>query len=45
MLGKTLRDRITGFSGICTGHARYLTGCDQYLLNPKAQDGKLVESS
>lgn len=43
-LGTTLVDRITGFRGIATGRAQYLTGCDQYLLNPPAKDGALVES-
>ena len=40
-LGKTAKDVITGFSGVITGHVRYLTGCDQYLLQPKmAEKGK-----
>lgn len=33
--GKTASDKITGFKGIITGYARYMTGCDQYLLAPK----------
>lgn len=39
-LGKTYRDRITGFIGVCTGEAKYISGCDQVLLAPKtAKDG------
>lgn len=38
---KTYRDRITGYEGICTGIARYVSGCDQVLLVPKVKaDGK-----
>ncbi|PZU75561.1 MAG: hypothetical protein DI530_15005 [Sphingomonas sp.] len=33
-LGLTLRDRITGFEGICTGHTVYISGCSQLLLVP-----------
>lgn len=45
-LGVTAKDKITGFEGVVTGHARYLTGCDQYVLNPAGldKDGKLKES-
>jgi len=35
LLGKKAKDKITGFTGIITGHARYLTGCDQYILQPE----------
>ncbi|MCY1290512.1 hypothetical protein D9M70_396610 [compost metagenome] len=40
-LGKRARDKITGFEGIVTGRAQYLTGCDQYVLAPPAKDGNL----
>lgn len=43
-LGQKARDKITGFEGIITGRAQYLTGCDQYALAPPARDGK-IESS
>lgn len=43
-LGSKAKDRITGFVGVITGHSRYITGCDQYLLNPPAKDGALVDS-
>lgn len=38
-LGKPCEDRITGFKGIITGYVNYLTGCDQYLIIPKAKKG------
>ncbi len=38
-LGRTVQDRITGFKGIATGRAEYLTGCRQYLIEGKAKDG------
>lgn len=31
-LGATLKDKITGFEGIATGVASYITGCDQYVI-------------
>jgi hypothetical protein len=33
-------DKITGFTGIVTGHADYITGCDQYLIQPPCKDGE-----
>lgn len=46
LLGKEIRDKVTGFQGICTGHAKYLYGCDQYNIVPKAKidEGKLGDS-
>lgn len=41
-LGKEVKYKITGFKGIVTGHAEYLTGCDQYLVQPECQSN--VES-
>lgn len=34
-LGATAKDIITGFEGVVTGRASYLTGCDQYLVSPR----------
>ena len=34
-LGDFAKDTITGFEGIVTGKAEYLTGCDQFILQPK----------
>ena len=44
-LGKMAEDKITGFQGIIVGHARYLTGCDQYVLAPRAKRGEGLISS
>ena len=41
-LGQEGRDKITGFEGTITGMARYLTGCDQYCLVPKAENGNKI---
>lgn len=38
-LGIKVRDTITGFTGVVTGHVRYLTGCNQALVQPQAKDG------
>ncbi len=40
-LGKKAKDKITGFSGIITGRAQYLYGCDQYCIVPPAKDGEI----
>lgn len=43
-LGIEAEDKITGFSGVVTGRCDYLTGCNQYLLQPTIDsDGKHVE--
>lgn len=34
-LGSAVKDGVTGFSGIVTGRAEYLTGCVQYLVTPQ----------
>jgi hypothetical protein len=45
-LGATVRDRLTGFEGIVTGQAQYLTGCEMALVQPKVkgEDKEWVES-
>ena len=44
-LGSRCRDRITGFVGVVTGQALYLTGCNQALLAPPVDEaGKHVEA-
>jgi hypothetical protein len=43
-LGIVAKDKITGFQGTVTGHTRYISGCNQVLLQPNAdKDGKYVE--
>lgn len=43
-MGFTAKDLVTGFSGQITGHARYITGCDSYLLQPEVkEDGEFVK--
>jgi len=42
-LGSKATEKITGFSGVITGKASYLTGCDQYLVQPPCKDGAFVE--
>ena len=43
MLGKNLKCRVTGFTGIATSKVEYLNGCIQYCLKPKMIDGKMPE--
>jgi hypothetical protein len=43
MLGHTVEDKITGFTGVVTGIVRYLSGCNQCLVMPKVgKDNKFV---
>lgn len=46
-LGDKVSDKITGFSGIITGKAEYLTGCIQYLVTPQRldNDGKMPDGA
>ena len=43
-LGYEVKDKVTGFKGIVTGRASYITGCDQYLIAPKNK-GATFENS
>lgn len=46
MLGKPVKDIITGFVGHITGVAYYISGCNQALVQPKVkEDGSLKEGS
>lgn len=38
-IGKTATDRIIGFTGVIIGRVEYITGCNQLLVQPKAQEG------
>ena len=42
-LGVPAKDVITGFEGVITGRASYITGCDQYVIAPKSKDGNYQE--
>jgi len=37
--GVEKKDCVTGFSGTIVGRSDYLTGCNQYLLQPKVKTG------
>ena len=44
-LGKTGRDKITGFSGVLTARCEFLTGCNRYCVQPtELKDGKPIDS-
>lgn len=42
-IGDRVRDRVTDFEGLVTGHAEYLSGCDTYLVQPALKDGAWQE--
>ena len=37
-LGKIVSDLVTGFTGVASGVATYLTGCNQYLVQPQCKE-------
>ena len=37
-MGANVQDKITGFEGIVTGACSYISGCDQYLVQPKVDE-------
>ena len=44
LLGKQVKDKITDFEGIATSKHIYLTGCNQFGVQPKVdKDGKVPE--
>jgi hypothetical protein len=44
-LGLQVRDSITGFVGAITGRTDYISGCAQYLVQPRVdKDGKFVDA-
>lgn len=43
-LGNTYRDKITSFTGVCTGHAEYISGCAQSLLTQKVKKGESTKA-
>lgn len=45
-LGDKVRDKLTGFEGIITGQAQYITGCNQALVKPQGlkEDGAMREA-
>lgn len=43
-LGDEVRDQITGFEGVVTGKVRYISGCDQLLVQPPVKDGDFKEA-
>ncbi len=46
LLGYTMRDRVTGFTGVVTGACEYITGCSQILLVPPVDEaGKMRDSN
>ena len=44
-LGIEVVDQITGLVGVTTGLASYITGCDQYLIQPQGDGTKYPEAS
>lgn len=41
--GDVVKDIITKTEGIITGHASYVTGCDQFLVQPVDKKNKLAK--
>lgn len=45
ILGAKYRDIITGFTGICTGHCCYISGCHQSLITPESKSSQETAQS
>ena len=43
-MGATAEDIITGFKGVVTGKCSYITGCDQYLIQPRAENNIKIDA-
>lgn len=44
MLGKRVKDKISGFKGIAIEKIEYLNGCIQYKIQPRVKEnGKFIE--
>lgn len=42
-MGHKAKDMVTGFKGIITARAQYITGCDQYFLQPEMKKDHLAD--
>ena len=43
-MGAEVKDTITGFRGVITGRAQFITGCDQYSVLPRLNTVKKSSS-
>lgn len=44
-IGREVKDRVTGFEGIATGHVEYITGCNQTRVQPRVgETGKIPDA-
>lgn len=44
-LGDEVQDLVTGFKGVITGQVRWISGCNQYTVNPGLdKEGKVAAS-
>ena len=41
--GDVVKDKISKVEGVITGHASYVTGCDQFLVQPIDKKNKLAK--
>lgn len=42
LMGKKVRDLVTGIEGIICGFAMSISGCKQYIIRPKAEKGAVA---
>ena len=43
LMGLPAKDKVTGFTGVLTSISFDLYGCIQYVITPKAENGKVLE--
>lgn len=45
-IGRKAKDKISGFAGVITGYAEYISGCAQFLIAPEVgKDGALRDGA
>ena len=45
LFGYTIRDKVTGLTGVLTGYVTYITGSDQVLLSPRVESSFPLEDA
>ena len=45
MLGKKVRDKVTGFEGIATSKVEFIGGCIQFCVKPKSKKDNMPDGA
>lgn len=39
IIGRTVKDKITGFTGVAIGHSEFISGLSETLVQPRVSEG------